>query len=80
MVNVGKDMGKLELLCVSCGNANGAFMDGIYRGGSQHFSFALGRGVSPHSHFSAYHLTGVSLTLDVGYLYTACPVKHSRRS
>ena len=24
MVNVGKDMGKLELLCVSCGNANGA--------------------------------------------------------
>ena len=32
------------------------------------FSFALGRGVSPHSHSSAYHLTGVSLILDVGDL------------
>ena len=31
------------------------------------FSFALGCGVSPHSHSSAYRLTGVSLTLDVGY-------------
>ena len=32
------------------------------------FSFALGRGVSPHSCSSAYCLTGISLTLDVGYL------------
>ena len=32
------------------------------------FSFARGRGVSPHSCSSAYHLTGVFLTLDVGYL------------
>ena len=31
------------------------------------FSFALGCGVSPHSHSSAYCLTGVSLTLEVGY-------------
>ena len=30
------------------------------------FSFALGCGVAPHSHSSAYHLTGVFLTLDVG--------------
>ena len=43
-------------------------------------SFALRHGVSPHSHFSAYHLSGVSLTLDVGYLYTARPVKRSCRS
>ena len=35
------------------------------------FSFALGHAVSPHSHSSASHLTGVSLTLDVGYLLTA---------
>ena len=35
------------------------------------FSFALGRGVSPHSRSSAYHLAGISLTLDVGYLLTA---------
>ena len=34
------------------------------------FSLALGRGVSPHSRFSAYCLSWVSLTLDVGYLYT----------
>ena len=34
----------------------------------QGFSFALGRGVAPHSCSSAYHLTGVSLTLDVGHL------------
>ena len=39
------------------------------------FSFALGRGVSPHSHSSAYRLTGVFLTLDVGYLHMAGPVK-----
>ena len=32
------------------------------------FSFALGCEVFPHSHSSAYRLTGVSLTLDVGYL------------
>ena len=31
------------------------------------FSFALGRGLSPHSCSSTYHLTGVSPTLDVGY-------------
>ena len=37
------------------------------------FSFALGRGVSPHSCSSAYHLTGVSLTVDVGYLLSAPP-------
>ena len=37
------------------------------------FSFALGRGVSPHSCSSAYHLTGVSLTVDVGYLLLAPP-------
>ena len=44
------------------------------------FSFALGRGVSPHSHSSAYRFTGVFLTLDVGYLYMASPEKHSHRS
>ena len=26
---------------------------------------------------STYHLTGVSLTLDVGYLFMAAPAKHS---
>ena len=31
------------------------------------FSFALGGGVSLHSRFSTYHLTGVSLTLGVRY-------------
>ena len=41
------------------------------------FSFALGCGVSPHSHSSAYRLTGVSLTLDMGYLLMATPAKHS---
>ena len=41
------------------------------------FSFALGRGVSPHSCPSAYHLTGVFLNLDMGYLNMAGPVKHS---
>ena len=35
------------------------------------FSIALGRGVSPHSHSSTYHLTGVSLILDMGYLHMA---------
>ena len=44
------------------------------------FSFALGCGVSPHSHSSAYHLTGVSLNLEVDYLTTAGPEKHSRCS
>ena len=29
---------------------------------------------------NAYHLTGVSLTLDVRYLFTAAPAKHSRCS
>ena len=29
---------------------------------------------------SAYHLTWVSLTLDVGYLFTAAPAKHSHCS
>ena len=33
--------------------------------------FTLGRGVSPHSHSSAYRLTWVFLTLDMGYLLTA---------
>ena len=27
---------------------------------------------------NTYHLTWVSLTLDVGYLFTAAPAKHSR--
>ena len=44
------------------------------------FSFALGLGISPHICSTAYHLTGVSLTLDVGYLLTANPAKHSHRS
>ena len=35
------------------------------------FSFALGRVVSPQSHSSTYCLTEVSLTLDVGYLFSA---------
>ena len=39
------------------------------------FSFALGHGVSPHSRSSAYHLNGVSLTLDVGYLLRTSPGK-----
>ena len=39
-----------------------------YRGFSD-----LGCGVSPHSCSSAYSLTGVSLTLDVGYVLTAVP-------
>ena len=29
---------------------------------------------------STYHLTGVSLTLDMGYLFTATPAKHSHCS
>ena len=44
------------------------------------FSFALGCGVSPHSHSSTYHLTGVSLTLDMRYRLMAAPVEHSHRS
>ena len=43
-------------------------------------SFALGHGVSPHSRSCAYRLTGVFLTLDMGYLHTAQPVKCSHRS
>ena len=35
------------------------------------FSFALGCRVSPHSSSSAYRLTRVSLTSDMGYLLTA---------
>ena len=35
------------------------------------FSFALGCGISPHSHSSTCCLTGVSLTLDVAYLLRA---------
>ena len=35
------------------------------------FSFAPGCGISPHSHSSTCCLTGVSLTLDVGYLLMA---------
>ena len=39
-----------------------------------YWSFSdLGHGVSPHSRFSTYRLTGVSLILDVGYLLTAAP-------
>ena len=38
------------------------------------FSFVLGSEFSPHGHSSAYRLTGVSLTLDVGFLFTAAPV------
>ena len=34
----------------------------------------------PMPSLSAYRLTGVSLTLDVGYLFTAAPAKHSRCS
>ena len=37
------------------------------------FSFVLGRRVSPHSRSSAYHLTWVFLTLDIGYLHMAGP-------
>ena len=44
------------------------------------FSFALGDGVSPHSHSSTYCLTGVVLTLDMGYLHKAGPAKRSRCS
>ena len=36
--------------------------------------------VSPHSSSSAYHLTEVSLTLDVGYFFTPIPAKSSCRS
>ena len=39
------------------------------------FSFALGCGVSPYSHSSAYRLTGVFLTLDMGYLIHGCSRK-----
>ena len=44
------------------------------------FSFALGHGVSPHSGSSIYCLTGVSLTLDVGYLLSATPALCSQCS
>ena len=44
------------------------------------FSFPLGLVVSSHSRSSAYHIARVSLTLDVGYLLTAIPVKCSHRS
>ena len=44
------------------------------------FSFALGHGLSPHSRSSAYHLTGVSLTLDVRYLHTAGQAMRSQCS
>ena len=43
-------------------------------------SFALGLGASPHRRTSAYHLSGISLTLDVGYLHTASPVKRSHHA
>ena len=39
------------------------------------FSIAFECGVSPHSCSSAYRLTGVSLTLDVGYLLSASPLQ-----
>ena len=41
------------------------------------FSFALGRGVYPHSHSTTYYLTGVSLTLDMEYLLTTTLAKGS---
>ena len=44
------------------------------------FSFALGYGVSPHRRSSAHRLTGISLTLDMGYLFRAASVKCRRRS
>ena len=44
------------------------------------FSFALRCGVSLHSCSRAYHPTGVSLTLDMGYLFTTGTVKRNRRS
>ena len=37
------------------------------------FSFALECGVSPHSPSSVYCLTGISLILNVGYLFMAAP-------
>ena len=37
------------------------------------FSFALECGVSPHIPSSAYNLTGISLTLDMGYLFMGAP-------
>ena len=40
------------------------------------FSSAPRHGVSPHSCSSVYHLTGVFLTLDVGYLFTGASVMH----
>ena len=33
--------------------------------------------ISPHSHSSAYHLTGVSLIFYFGYLFMPAPAKHS---
>ena len=39
------------------------------------FSLALGGGVSPHSCSRVYYLTGVSLILDMGYLFLAAPAK-----
>ena len=44
------------------------------------FSFVRGHGVSSPSHSSAYHLTGLTLTLNVGYLHMASPVKCSHCS
>ena len=44
------------------------------------FSFALGCGVPTHSCFSACRLTAVSLTLDLGYHFTAAPAKLSHSS
>ena len=64
-----------EHLCREWGlilNANSSLLPSLWD-----FSFALGQGVSPHSCSRAYRLTGVSLTLDVGYLLMAGPVKHS---
>ena len=40
----------------------------------------LDLGVPPHSCSSVYCLTGVSLALDMGYLFTAAPAKHSHCS
>ena len=65
----------LSTLHISGRNTNSPFLPFCWN-----FSFALGCGISPPSHSCAYRLTGVSLTLDVGYLHMAGPAKHSCHS
>ena len=63
--------GPSESLWQECGlilNANSPLLSSCWG-----FSFALRCGESPHSCSSAYCITGVSLTLDVGYLFMAAP-------